>query len=365
MATQAQHAASLESAVRGGQPTFDIRNTRDHFQQRPVDIAEALNCPPLAAMLNPNLALHLATAGHGFQVSALAFAASGESSIPAQLGSTAEDLFGAVAMEGPLSVLSLAFYVCMLRQASMSSWLSGAAQGPLGPQPLSDLAAKALRKALSVQLQSIAAGERQTLEAALQKAQLSHAAVLPLGPVPHLPPTVAHAPTQNLLQDRATCLERRADTPIGDRRSLFNSHWQEVDDSNFNQQVPLALHQHGAQLACRLLLPAANFGCPGGMPLTDPLRNTRPQMLQNDSLSPAGLLPAKAQLSFGLHRCFSRQGRDLLLEAEAPTLQDSRAAWGHCLGLWRCRTVHILGPEQPGRTVGSGSGDCSGRAACL
>ena len=82
LAMQALHAASLESAVGGGQPTIDIRNTRDHFQQRPVDIAEALNCPPLAAMLNPNLALHLATAGHGFQVSALAVAVTGESFIP-------------------------------------------------------------------------------------------------------------------------------------------------------------------------------------------------------------------------------------------------------------------------------------------
>ena len=241
---QAQHAASLELAVGGGQPTFDIRSTRDHFQQRPVDIAEALNCPPLAAMLNPNLALHLATAGHGFQVSALAFAASGESFIPGTASIAAKHLSWAIAQEGPLSGLSLVCHVCMLRQASMSSWLTGAAQGPLGPQPLSDLTAKALRKALSIQLQSIAARERQNLEAAPQKAQLSHAAVLLLGPVPHSPPTAAHAPTQNLLQDRAAYLERRADAPLGDRRSLFNSHWREGDDSSTHQQVPLALHQH-------------------------------------------------------------------------------------------------------------------------
>jgi hypothetical protein len=67
-ADQGLYVASLESAVGGGQTAYDIRNVRDHFEQRPVDIAEAINCPPLAAMLNPNLDLHLATAGHGFQV---------------------------------------------------------------------------------------------------------------------------------------------------------------------------------------------------------------------------------------------------------------------------------------------------------
>lgn len=65
---QARVVASSESAVGGGQPVYDIRNLRDHYEQRPVDIAEALNCPPLAAMLSPSLSLHLATAGSGFQV---------------------------------------------------------------------------------------------------------------------------------------------------------------------------------------------------------------------------------------------------------------------------------------------------------
>lgn len=60
--------SSSETAVGGGQPEFDIRNTRDHHQQRPVDIAEAINCPPLASMLSPSLSLHLATAGTGLQV---------------------------------------------------------------------------------------------------------------------------------------------------------------------------------------------------------------------------------------------------------------------------------------------------------
>lgn len=60
--------ASRESAVGGGQPAFDIRTVRDHFNQRPVDIALALNCAPLAAMLDPALPLNLATAGHGCQV---------------------------------------------------------------------------------------------------------------------------------------------------------------------------------------------------------------------------------------------------------------------------------------------------------
>lgn len=65
---QALASASTEAAVGGGQPAFDIRGIRDHFDQRPVDIAEALNCPALAAMLHPNLPLALATAGHGCQV---------------------------------------------------------------------------------------------------------------------------------------------------------------------------------------------------------------------------------------------------------------------------------------------------------
>ena len=50
---------------------YDIRNMRDHHEQRPVDIAEALNCPALAAMLSPQLSLHLATAGSGCQVQSL------------------------------------------------------------------------------------------------------------------------------------------------------------------------------------------------------------------------------------------------------------------------------------------------------
>ena len=82
---QAQHAASLELAVGGGQPTFDIRSTRDHFQQRPVDIAEALNCPPLAAMLNPNLALHLATAAMDSRSVRWHLRHQGRASFPAQL----------------------------------------------------------------------------------------------------------------------------------------------------------------------------------------------------------------------------------------------------------------------------------------
>ena len=65
---QARIVASSESAVGGGQPVYDIRNMRDHHEQRPVDIAEALNCPALAAMLSPQLSLHLATAGSGCQV---------------------------------------------------------------------------------------------------------------------------------------------------------------------------------------------------------------------------------------------------------------------------------------------------------
>ena len=68
MALQARVVASSESAVGGGQPVYDIRSMRDHHEQRPVDIAEAINCPPLAAMLSPSLSLNLATAGTGYQV---------------------------------------------------------------------------------------------------------------------------------------------------------------------------------------------------------------------------------------------------------------------------------------------------------
>lgn len=68
--TQAAYVASSESAVGGGQPVFDVRNIRDHYEQRPVDIAEALNCPALTAMLDPQLPLHLAVAGQGCQASA-------------------------------------------------------------------------------------------------------------------------------------------------------------------------------------------------------------------------------------------------------------------------------------------------------
>ena len=82
------------------------------------------------------------------------------------------------------------------------------------------------------------------------------------------------------------------------------------------------------------------------------------------SLSPAGLLPAKAQLSFGAHSGASRQGGDPL-EAEAPSFQDPSAAWGHRLRLRRCRTVHILRQEQPRRSVKRGSGACGGPAACF
>lgn len=69
---QALHARAPENAAGGGQPVADIRNIRDHYEQRPVDIAEALHCPALAAMLNPNLPLSLATIGHGFHVRLLA-----------------------------------------------------------------------------------------------------------------------------------------------------------------------------------------------------------------------------------------------------------------------------------------------------
>ena len=69
---QAVYVASSDSAVGGGQPVFDIRTVRDHFDQRPVDIATALGCVPLAAMLDPSLPLHLATVGDGSQVRATA-----------------------------------------------------------------------------------------------------------------------------------------------------------------------------------------------------------------------------------------------------------------------------------------------------